>query len=94
MRPRTEKTKPAQKSQRGKKRTRAQVIIDEEREDIHEQKFKQPSLITGAKMKDYQLEGLAWMVGLYENGISGILGMFSCNAFIKYRVLTRYVLSR
>uniref|UniRef100_D8Q475 SNF2 family DNA-dependent ATPase n=1 Tax=Schizophyllum commune (strain H4-8 / FGSC 9210) TaxID=578458 RepID=D8Q475_SCHCM len=33
----------------------------------------QPKLITGATMKDYQLEGLRWMVGLDSNGVSGIL---------------------
>ena len=38
------------------------------------QAFKQPVLVTGAKLKDYQLEGVAWMMGLYKNGISGILG--------------------
>lgn len=36
--------------------------------------FEQPALITGATLKDYQLEGVAWMAGLYQNGISGILG--------------------
>lgn len=36
--------------------------------------FVQPSLLTGAKLRDYQLEGVAWMVSLWENGISGILG--------------------
>ncbi|EPQ53069.1 hypothetical protein GLOTRDRAFT_117172 [Gloeophyllum trabeum ATCC 11539] len=36
-------------------------------------KFVQPELVTGATLKDYQLEGVAWMVGLFENGISGIL---------------------
>jgi ATP-dependent DNA helicase len=36
--------------------------------------FKQSVLITGTKLKDYQLEGVAWMVGLYGEGISGILG--------------------
>ncbi|KAI9439191.1 SNF2-family ATP dependent chromatin remodeling factor snf21 [Lactarius indigo] len=36
--------------------------------------FVQPALLTGAKLKDYQLEGVAWMVSLWENGISGILG--------------------
>ena len=35
--------------------------------------FRQPRLITGTKLKDYQLEGVAWMAGLHENGISGIL---------------------
>ena len=36
--------------------------------------FLQPALVTGATLKDYQLEGVAWMVSLWENGISGILG--------------------
>ena len=31
-------------------------------------------LVTGAKLRDYQLEGFAWMVSLWENGISGIWG--------------------
>ncbi|KAF8992608.1 SNF2 family N-terminal domain-containing protein [Cyathus striatus] len=35
--------------------------------------FDQPELITGAKLKPYQLEGLQWMVSLDQNGISGIL---------------------
>lgn len=38
--------------------------------------FKQPALLTGATLKDYQLEGVAWMAGLHQNGISGILGTF------------------
>ncbi len=37
--------------------------------------FVQPPLITGAKMKNYQLEGLQWMASLHQNGMSGILGM-------------------
>jgi ATP-dependent DNA helicase len=36
--------------------------------------FVQPALVTGAKLRDYQLEGVAWLVSLWENGISGILG--------------------
>ncbi|KAI0804694.1 SNF2 family N-terminal domain-containing protein [Irpex lacteus] len=42
-------------------------------EAADDQAFKQPTLVTGAKLKDYQLEGVAWMAGLYTNGISGIL---------------------
>ena len=38
--------------------------------------FVQPALLTGAKLRDYQLEGVAWMVSLWENGISGILGKY------------------
>ncbi|KAI0668217.1 SNF2 family N-terminal domain-containing protein [Trametes maxima] len=35
--------------------------------------FEQPALLTGATLKDYQLQGVAWMAGLHKNGISGIL---------------------
>lgn len=35
--------------------------------------FQQPSLITGATLKDYQLYGVEWLAGLYLNGINGIL---------------------
>jgi ATP-dependent DNA helicase len=38
-------------------------------------KFKQPALVTGARLKDYQLEGVEWMISLDQNGISGILGI-------------------
>lgn len=33
----------------------------------------QPVLISGCTMKDYQLDGLEWLVTLYENGLNGIL---------------------
>ena len=46
-------------------------------EDEEPPVFMQPSLVTGAKLKNYQLEGLQWMVSLDQNGISGILGMWS-----------------
>ena len=35
--------------------------------------FVQPSLVTGAKLRDYQLAGCQWMISLYENGLNGIL---------------------
>ena len=34
---------------------------------------QQPSMVSGCKMKDYQLDGLGWLVSLYENGLNGIL---------------------
>ena len=37
----------------------------------------QPALITGARLKGYQLEGVEWMIGLDKNGVSGILGTFA-----------------
>jgi len=35
--------------------------------------LKQPTIISGGQMRDYQLEGLNWMIRLMENGINGIL---------------------
>ena len=35
--------------------------------------LKQPALVRG-KMRPYQLVGVHWLVGLYENGLNGILG--------------------
>ncbi|KAJ1553649.1 hypothetical protein HK096_007004, partial [Nowakowskiella sp. JEL0078] len=35
---------------------------------------RQPKLVTGAVMRDYQLVGLEWLIGLYDNGLNGILG--------------------
>ncbi|RUS17366.1 SNF2 family N-terminal domain-containing protein [Endogone sp. FLAS-F59071] len=32
-----------------------------------------PSYVVGGKLRDYQLQGLNWMISLYENGINGIL---------------------
>jgi ATP-dependent DNA helicase len=40
---------------------------------------RQPALVTGAKLKDYQLEGVEWMISLDQNGISGILGEWVFN---------------
>ena len=47
--------------------------------------FAQPPLLTGATLKDYQLEGVAWMVSLWNNGISGILGEYDFLMIYKYR---------
>jgi hypothetical protein len=35
---------------------------------------RQPRLVTGATMRDYQLDGVQWLISLYENGLNGILG--------------------
>lgn len=34
---------------------------------------RQPSLVTGGVLKDYQIAGVEWLVTLYENGLNGIL---------------------
>jgi len=34
---------------------------------------KQPALVTGTVLRDYQLAGVEWIISLYENGLNGIL---------------------
>ncbi|RGB34090.1 SNF2 family N-terminal domain-containing protein [Rhizophagus diaphanus] len=34
---------------------------------------RQPSLVTGGILRDYQLTGVEWLVSLYDNGLNGIL---------------------
>lgn len=73
---------------RGKKRSRVEESDEEgappmkpqvqeppvfEEDNGQRPKFPQPALVTGAKLKDYQLEGVEWMVSLDKNGVSGIL---------------------
>ncbi|KAJ7029846.1 hypothetical protein C8F04DRAFT_1368730 [Mycena alexandri] len=69
---------------KGKKAAKRRRVDDEDDEDPAEPKpdngasapapaFPQPKLITGATLHPYQLEGLQWMLGLDEQGISGIL---------------------
>jgi len=50
---------------------RVKVLPDDPKPAFVQPAFK---LVTGAKLRDYQLEGFAWMVSLWENGISGIWG--------------------
>jgi ATP-dependent helicase STH1/SNF2 len=40
---------------------------------IKEKVAKQPSLLIGGTLKEYQLKGLQWMVSLYNNRLNGIL---------------------
>ncbi|GLB36607.1 putative snf2-ATP coupling, chromatin remodelling complex [Lyophyllum shimeji] len=63
----------------------AQVQVDDTPEDkkkvdyyaiahrIQERITKQPSLLVGGTLKEYQLKGLQWMVSLYNNRLNGIL---------------------
>ncbi|KAJ6620243.1 P-loop containing nucleoside triphosphate hydrolase protein, partial [Mycena sp. CBHHK59/15] len=73
MRERAAAPRPAKRARRTSK------TIEDEQGDADDDgdgdgaAFPQPALVTGARLKDYQLEGLQWMVSLHENGISGIL---------------------
>jgi len=42
-------------------------------ESLPTAKVSQPNCITGGTMKNYQLQGLTWLVSLFENGVNGIL---------------------
>lgn len=37
------------------------------------EKVQQPSILVGGKLKPYQIEGLEWLVSLYNNNLNGIL---------------------
>lgn len=64
------------------KKIKTRVESDEEEDEKanakegseEQESFQQSFLITGGTLKGYQLEGVAWMATLWENGISGILG--------------------
>lgn len=38
----------------------------------------QPALVTGATLKDYQMEGVEWMISLFSNGLSGVSLCHQC----------------
>ena len=94
-------TKP--KSTRGNKRAliesdteepeskRSKTTPNAEETAADEPAFTQPALVTGAKLKDYQLEGVAWMTGLFQNGISGILGTnISIHSYAEHILIPSY----
>ncbi|KAL7066931.1 SNF2 family N-terminal domain-containing protein [Cryptosporidium serpentis] len=54
------------------------LLFQETEEDIlgyrsHTRLQFQPTCITGGQLKPYQLEGLNWLIYLYESGLNGIL---------------------
>jgi ATP-dependent DNA helicase len=57
-----------------RKKARCDAVCDDGIGKDGMSRLKQPALVTGGKLKDYQLEGLEWMISLDQNGISGILG--------------------
>jgi ATP-dependent helicase STH1/SNF2 len=40
---------------------------------VKEEIKKQPSILEGGELKNYQLIGLQWLVSLYNNNLNGIL---------------------
>ncbi len=70
------KKKPAS-SKRLTEREEDEILLetanDEADEEVVTRLTQQPSIIVNCTMRDYQLEGLNWMIRLYQNGVSGIL---------------------
>lgn len=44
-----------------------------EEEKIEEQQMELVPLLTGGKLKSYQLKGVKWLISLWQNGLNGIL---------------------
>lgn len=72
---------PAKKAKKGRRKTEkeedAELLEDEEHMgDDAEQRTvltESPSYVKGGKLREYQIQGLNWLISLYENRLSGIL---------------------
>jgi ATP-dependent helicase STH1/SNF2 len=40
---------------------------------VRQEEVKQPSILVGGSLKEYQVSGLQWLVSLYNNKLNGIL---------------------
>lgn len=68
---RKSKSEPEEPVKRASEKTEKTKRAIEAAQTGHNQ--LQPALVSGCTMKDYQLDGLEWLVSLYENGLNGIL---------------------
>lgn len=52
-----------------------EILKDEQGEDEEETTVftQSPAYVTGGTLREYQIQGLNWMISLFENGINGIL---------------------
>ncbi|KAK9370604.1 SNF2 family N-terminal domain-containing protein [Lipomyces kononenkoae] len=51
----------------------AELMMDEEEEESETTVFTESPTFINGTMRDYQVQGLNWLISLHENGISGIL---------------------
>lgn len=58
------------RSKEGEK-TENENLSEEERVDKEQRELV--SLLTGGKLKSYQLKGVKWLISLWQNGLNGIL---------------------
>ncbi len=64
----------AERRRRTEQEEDAELLKDEKRGGQAETIFREsPAFIKNGEMRDYQVQGLNWLVSLHENGISGIL---------------------
>jgi SWI/SNF-related matrix-associated actin-dependent regulator of chromatin subfamily A member 5 len=64
----------AERRRRTEQEEDAELIREEKRGGHDEHVFREsPGFIQGGTMRDYQVQGLNWLISLHENGISGIL---------------------
>ncbi|KAF3917384.1 hypothetical protein ABW21_db0203953 [Orbilia brochopaga] len=77
------KERPEKKAEKGESKAAVKEALEAAAEEDSAEAFgatateqlhtRQPKLVTGGVMKEYQLEGLEWMASLFENGLNGIL---------------------
>lgn len=71
---------PKKKTKKSRRKTEkeedAELLEEEENMDDGERRTvltESPSYIKGGQLKEYQIQGLNWLISLYENRLSGIL---------------------
>ncbi|KAI8089804.1 SNF2 family N-terminal domain-containing protein [Halteromyces radiatus] len=72
-----------QKKSKMKEKRRRKTEKEEDEEILKDESGEQdssvtvftesPAYVTGGKLREYQIQGLNWMISLFENGINGIL---------------------
>ncbi|CAK9439280.1 uncharacterized protein LODBEIA_P34790 [Lodderomyces beijingensis] len=71
------KRKSGSRRRKTEKEEDAELLHDEENEDDKENQHtvmtESPSYVHEGKLREYQIEGLNWLISLYENRLSGIL---------------------
>lgn len=50
-----------------------EILVSDHGQDDKKIKQEQPSMLQNCILKPYQMEGLNWLITLYENGLNGIL---------------------
>ncbi|KAJ3118227.1 hypothetical protein HK098_005980 [Nowakowskiella sp. JEL0407] len=64
-----------QRKRKTEKEEDEELLKDDQGEEVVvETVFDQsPAYVKGGEMRDYQIQGLNWMISLYDNGLNGIL---------------------